>query len=60
MGAMRGWAKEMLVIFSVVLALAFIVVLETYIPYVNEFLSTNPDIQIWVRIIVVIGFAFWL
>jgi len=59
MGAMRGWAKEMLVIFSVVLALAFIVVIETYVPYVNEFLKTNPDIQIWVRIIVVIGFAFF-
>lgn len=59
MGAMRGWAKEMLVIFSVVLALAFIVVIENYIPYISDFLVANPDIQIWVRVIAVIGFAFF-
>jgi Colicin V production protein len=59
MGAMRGWAKEMLVIFSVVLALAFIVVMETYIPFVNEFLKINPDIQLWFRVGTVMVFAFF-
>lgn len=59
MGAMRGWAKEMLVIFSIVLALAFIVVLETYIPYINDLLAANPNTQMWVRIVVVLVFAFF-
>ena len=59
MGAMRGWAKEMLVSFSVVLALAFIVVMENYIPIINDFLRSHPQIQIWVRVGVVIVFAFF-
>jgi hypothetical protein len=36
-GAMRGWAKELLVIFSVVLALFVIYVLESFTPYVVPF-----------------------
>ena len=36
-GAMRGWAKELLVIFSVVLALFLIYVLESFTPYLIPF-----------------------
>jgi len=36
-GAMRGWAKELLVVFSVVLALFLIYVLETYTQYMIPF-----------------------
>lgn len=36
-GAMRGWAKELLVIFSVVLALFLIYVLESFTPYLVPF-----------------------
>jgi hypothetical protein len=36
-GAMRGWAKELLVIFSIVLALFMIYVLETYTAFVVPF-----------------------
>jgi len=38
-GAMRGWAKEVLVTFSVVLALAFITLLEKYVPFVANMVS---------------------
>lgn len=31
-GAMRGWAKELLVTFSTILAMAFIQLLQKYIP----------------------------
>ncbi|NJN79252.1 MAG: hypothetical protein HC797_01560 [Anaerolineales bacterium] len=49
-GAMRGWAKELLVIFSVVTALAVNLLLEKYIPLVRDldkagtsnFLDTRP------------------
>ncbi|MCJ7733180.1 MAG: CvpA family protein [Anaerolineales bacterium] len=36
-GAMRGWAKEMLVVFSVVLALFLVYVLESFTPYLIPF-----------------------
>jgi hypothetical protein len=36
-GAMRGWAKELLVIFSIVLALFLIYVLESFTPYMVPF-----------------------
>ena len=36
-GAMRGWAKELLVVFSVVLAFFLIYVLESYTPYMVPF-----------------------
>lgn len=36
-GAMRGWAKELLVIFSVILSLFLIYVLESFTPYVVPF-----------------------
>jgi hypothetical protein len=59
MGAMRGWAKELLVIFSVVMALAFINVVETLIPVLSPFIVSNPKIQYWFRIITVILIAFF-
>ena len=58
-GAMRGWAKELLVIFSVVLALAFITVMENLIPVVGPFLTSNPNIQFWFRISIVVMMAFF-
>lgn len=36
-GAMRGWAKELLVIFSIILALFLIYVLENFTPFVTSF-----------------------
>jgi len=36
-GAMRGWAKELLVVFSVILALFLIYVLESYTQYLVPF-----------------------
>ena len=35
-GAMRGWAKELLVSFSVILSLAFTKMLEQYVPFIRE------------------------
>jgi hypothetical protein len=58
-GAMRGWAKEMLVSFSVVLALAFIVVIESFLPFVSTFITENPKIQFWFRLAVVVAIAFF-
>ena len=36
-GGLRGWAKEMLVIFSVILALFIIFLLEKFAPFIMPF-----------------------
>ena len=58
-GSMRGWAKELLVIFSVILALAFIAVLENLIPVVAPFLTSNTTIQFWMRMAIVMVMVFF-
>ena len=58
-GSMRGWAKEMLVIFSIIVALALIWVLENLVPFVNAMIKQNGVIQYWVRTLLVLGLAFF-
>ena len=48
-GAMRGWAKELMVSFSVILAITFINLLENYVPYVKDSLLTDPIGLFWMR-----------
>jgi hypothetical protein len=52
-GAMRGWAKELLVSFSVILALALLIVLETYVPIYPFHGPTNDPVELkaefWTR-----------
>jgi len=57
-GMMRGWAKELLVVFSVVLALAFIRLLERYVPVVNA-LPPNSEALFWIRTVIVIVLVFF-
>jgi uncharacterized membrane protein required for colicin V production len=50
-GGMRGWAKELLVTFSVILALAINHVLRTYLPLVRT--MDEADINLfWARVII--------
>ena len=68
-GAMRGWAKEILVTFSILLALFLVSLLENYVPFFKALLQTpNPDPVIaasnakylfWVRAILVAVLAFF-
>lgn len=58
-GAMRGWAKELLVIFSVILALAFISVVELLIPVLGPFITSNPVFQFYFRVTVVVVLSFF-
>jgi len=59
MGAMRGWAKEILVIFSVILALAFISVIELLIPVLGPFITSNPVLQFYIRVGIVLIMVFF-
>ncbi len=50
-GALRGWAKEILVTFSAILGLFIINALETYIPTVKDVLVVENGSRIfWLRI----------
>lgn len=57
-GLMRGWAKELLVVFSVILALAFNRLLERYVPVVNT-LPPDSEALFWIRAIIVIVLVFF-
>ena len=50
-GAMRGWAKELLVTFAVILALFFITVLEIFVPFIRDVLSFGNGAPLfWIRL----------
>jgi uncharacterized membrane protein required for colicin V production len=58
-GMMRGWAKEMLVTFSVIVALFIISVLETYVPFIRDNLSKNPTALFWMETIIMLVMVFF-
>ncbi|NWF63040.1 MAG: CvpA family protein [Chloroflexi bacterium] len=64
-GAMRGWAKELMVIFSVVTALAVTLLLERYVPLVRalaEPSTATPDSLrslFWIRTIILIALVYF-
>lgn len=52
-GGMRGWAKELLVSFSVILALTTNHVLRRYIPLVEALPGDSPSL-FWIRSLIVV------
>ena len=59
-GAIRGWAKELLVTFSVFMALFCITVLENYVSPIKAFLIASPvTTQVWLRLIVMVMVVFF-
>jgi uncharacterized membrane protein required for colicin V production len=59
-GAMRGWAKEMMVTFSAVLAFFIITVLETYVRALTQsFATPGSTAQFWMRFIIMLILVFF-
>ena len=58
-GAMRGWARELLVAFSVVLALFITTVLERFVPFITNTLGAIPPTLFWLRTAIVIALVFF-
>ncbi|MFH2103529.1 MAG: hypothetical protein ABIJ39_09285 [Chloroflexota bacterium] len=58
-GAMRGWAKELLVSFSVILALTFITLIEQYVPFVRDALPIDSPALFWVRASILVVLVFF-
>ncbi|NJC96414.1 MAG: hypothetical protein C3F07_08510 [Anaerolineales bacterium] len=57
-GGMRGWAKELLVSFSVILSLALNHVLRKYIPIARDLGETDPSL-FWVRTIILVVLVYF-
>ncbi len=57
-GIFRGWAKELLVSFSVILSLAFNLLLRLYIPGMNT-LEANNLTLFWIRVIILSVLVFF-
>ena len=57
-GAMRGWVKELLVVFSVILALTTNHVLKKYIPLVSGLPNESTSL-FWIRALVVITLVYF-
>jgi len=57
-GGMRGWAKELLVAFSVILALALNHVIRRYIPIASAMAESDVTL-FWVRTIVLLVLVFF-
>jgi hypothetical protein len=52
-GAMRGWAKEILVTFSVILAIFVIVLIETYLPFMRADSGISDSTRFWIKTAVI-------
>ncbi|MCD6576456.1 MAG: hypothetical protein J7K66_00410 [Anaerolineaceae bacterium] len=58
-GAIRGWAKEVIVTFSVFLGLFIITVLQSYVPAVESYMNNSPIAsQVGFKAIVLSGIVF--
>ena len=59
-GAVRGWAKELLVTFSVILALFSQNVLQTFVPFFKEVMrESSPATVFWIRTGIVSALVFF-
>jgi uncharacterized membrane protein required for colicin V production len=59
-GSMRGWAKEVLVTFSIILAMFTLSVLENFIPFFKEIIKTaSPATLFLIRSGIVGGLVFF-
>ena len=57
-GAMRGWAKELLVSFSVILALALNYLLRKYAPMIST-LPANDVSFFWIRVWITVALVYF-
>jgi uncharacterized membrane protein required for colicin V production len=57
-GLMRGWAKELLVSFSVILALGLNHVLRRYVPIAQNLQETDESL-FWVRVIILLVLVYF-
>lgn len=60
-GLMRGWARELIVTFSVVLGMFIITVLERFAPFISNTLTSGGSAVpfFWLRTFIIVGLIFF-
>jgi hypothetical protein len=59
-GSMRGWAKELLVVFAVVLALFILTVLESFVPFFKDtFSNGTPETIFALRATIIVALVIF-
>ena len=59
-GGMRGWARELLVTFAVILAIFIMTVLEKFVPFIRDVLpKSSPQSLFWLRTLVLLALVFF-
>ncbi len=59
-GMTRGWAKELLAAFSVILGIFIILVLETYVGFIQALIASGgPKTEFWVRALIILVLSFF-
>jgi uncharacterized membrane protein required for colicin V production len=59
-GGMRGWAKEILVSFAVILALTFTSLISNYVPFIRDVLQKDSKpLYFWLRSIILVLMVFF-
>lgn len=58
-GAFRGWAKELVVFFSVILGLFIIFVMKENFPFYTNFIAENPENEFWANSLILLAIAFF-
>lgn len=59
-GSMRGWAKELLVTFGVILSTFLITILERWVPFINKTITfEGGETQFWMRTIILVAVIFF-
>jgi len=64
-GAMRGWAKELLVTFSTILAIFIVIIMERFVPFVTNFQAAAGEVvagvpmDFWIRSLLMVLFTFF-
>ena len=56
-GAMRGWAKELLVTFAVIVGLFIITVLERFVPFMRDTITGTG--KFWSQTAILVGLVFF-
>ncbi|MEN4013604.1 MAG: hypothetical protein AB1453_04990 [Chloroflexota bacterium] len=58
-GGVRGWAREILVTFAVILSMFIITVLERFVPFVRVLGETTPVSLFWMRSAILLSLVFF-
>lgn len=59
-GAMRGWAKEILVTFAVILSIFLITIIEKFAPIVTKTIASGgASSAFWLRFLIIVALVFF-